>query len=369
MTTPGTSHSGTAFALRAARLRWKCQLTWSRWRGATVDMSSRVGFYRTLWADAARAVSATVVEIAPGMWRIERGGARTFIHNYIVQLDDPVILNIAGDKPLCHAILTDAGLTVPAYRVYTLDETHLAEAFMAADPDACFVVKPAAGTSGARGVTTHIATVKECRRASALASLYGGRILIERWTPGESYRLLFLDGEMIHASRRRGRRLAGDGRRTIAQLIAAAGREGSENGNAAVEQRDVERTLMAQGLRMDSVPAEGASVLVQSAYPTPGGTAQIRTVFDEDATDEIGTELRDEARAAVRAIGSTFAGVDVITCNPRTSLAAAHGVINEINTTPGLHHHYGLSGARRDGRDPAVRVLSRVLVIADDRHP
>ena len=344
-------------SLRAARLQWRARIAWSRWRGTgrAADMSTRVGFYRGLWDDAARAVGATVTELAPGIWRVDRAGARTLIHNYIVQIDDPVILNIAGDKALCHRLLMQEGLPVPAHEVYTLGELEKAERFMARHPGAIFVIKPADGTSGARGVTTHVETAAECRTASALASLYGARILIERWVPGESYRLLFLDGELIHASRRRGDRITGDGTATIAQLIARRG------GDASPEiEREIAATLAAQGLAASAVLEAGREVVIRSTGTGTTRTVQTRTVFDEQATAQIGPELREQARRAVVAIGSAFAGVDIITADPAVALERAGGAINEINTTPGLHHHYGLAGLH-DGPPPAVRVLARLL--------
>ena len=116
----------------------------------------------------------------------------------------------------------------------------------------------------------------------------------------------------------------------------------------------------AQELTIESVPDAGRNVLVQSAYAPLEKNVEIRTVFDEDATEQIGSELRDQAARAVQALGSSFAGVDVITLDPSLPLGKAGGVINEINTTPGLHHHYGLAGGR-GGVAPAVRVLDRLL--------
>jgi cyanophycin synthetase len=320
-------------------------------------MRQFVPFYLKIWTDAAQAVGATVTEMQAGLWRINYGDFSTLIDNYIVQIDDPVTLNVAGDKPLCHRILMESQLPVPDHEIYTLAEFHKVEAFARRHPRALFVVKPAAGTSGARGVTTHLKTVSECRSASVLASLYGKRILIETWIPGESYRLLFLDGLMIHASRRRGLRVTGDGTSTIAQLVDAKIR------HAAVQsQRDVAGTLRAQGLTVHDVLEAGRTVLAMSVDTMSTGNSEMRTVFNEDATEDIGAELQEQAACAVRALGSSFAGVDVIALDAGVPLNVSGGVINEINTTPGLHHHYGLTG-RCHTPDPATRVLARLLRI------
>lgn len=114
----------------------------------------------------------------------------------------PVILQLAGDKAFCYRLFARAGLPVPDHEVYRLKEFYKVERFMQTQADQLLVVKPAKGTSGARGITTHLRNLRECRRASALASLYSDKIIVERWIPGESYRLLVLDGRTIHATRR-----------------------------------------------------------------------------------------------------------------------------------------------------------------------
>ena len=53
--------------------------------------------------------------------------------------------------------------------------------------------------------------------------------------------------------------------------------------------------------------------------------------------------------------------IDIITFNPGISLESSGGVINEINTTPGLHHHYNLLNDH--GTPPAVPVLKYLLGI------
>jgi cyanophycin synthetase len=323
-------------------------------------MSSFTAFYERLWREAAGVVGATLGEVAPGLWRVSRGDRSTLIQNYIVQMDDPVILNVAGDKALCHRLMMAEGLPVGAHEVFTLATLDKALAFMARHPDCAFVVKPAAGTSGARGVTTHLVSPAECRSAAALASLYGAQILIEQWIAGESYRLLFLDGTLIHASRRAGWWVVGDGTSSVDALMRASGAHGAaaHDHNA----RDVSFSLRAQNLSPTSVPERGRRVLVASTVGAAVSQAEIRTVFTHDATADIGEALRQECAAAARAIGSSFAGLDIITLDPGRSLAETGGVINEINTTPGLHHHYGLAGTA-PAVAPAVAVLERLLAI------
>lgn len=353
------------FGLQLLRLRYGLEQRWFRRRGRarSLDMFTLIDFYQNIWASAAATLSAEMVEIDRGIWQVRKDRSSTLIHNYIVQIDDPVVLNIAGDKALCYRLLLKKGLPVPEYTQYTLQEIEKARQFTERYKGWHFVIKPAAGTSGSRGITTHIRTFKECRRASALASLYSTRLLIERWIPGESYRLLFLNGEMIHASRRRGMWIIGDGRSTIQHLVMQQHPADEKGDNGVRSSRavlDRQATLQSQGLHETSIPPSGQRVLVQSALDLPNQDAEVRCVFNEDATHVISPALKEQAARAVRTLDSRFAGVDLITLDPTQLLEKSGGVINEINTTPGLHHHYNLVNTTGETH-PAVDVLRYLL--------
>ena len=133
-----------------------------------------------------------------------------------------------------------------------------------------FVVKPAHGTSGGVGITTHIRNFRDCRNAAALASLYCPDLVIERLIPGESYRVLVLNGEVrIHASRRRGVRVEGDGQSTIVQLVEMAnqrsrGSRGRRRPPLYLSDPEIRATLHAQ--RIDpgtDLPGDGRSILLK----------------------------------------------------------------------------------------------------------
>jgi cyanophycin synthetase len=332
-----------------------------RGREAGIDMNTLTDFYKRVWEDSAREIHADFKELSRGIWKVSRDGVSTYINNYIVQIDDPVLLNLAGDKPLCYSLLKEAGLPVPEHETYTLDTIDKARTFM--EGRGYLVIKPAYGTSGGRGITTHVKTFKEVVHASVLASLYSNEIIIERLATGESYRLLVLDGEMIHASRRRGLRVTGDGSSTIKDLamgeLATGGQFNGARPARLDTDRDTSATLGAQGLSAGSVPSPGVEVLVKSV--TANNYMEVRTVYTEDATGLISEGLEEEAVKAARTIDSRFAGVDIVTPDPSVPLERAGGVIVEVNTTPGLHHHcnFDTNGAKVRTADKVLEYLLR----------
>ncbi len=62
---------------------------------------------------------------------------------------------------------------------------------------------------------------------------------------------------------------------------------------------------------------------------------------------------------AARILKSDFVGVDLIMSDPSAPLDESGGVINEVNTTPALHHHYDINVERFP--EPAVEALSLLL--------
>ncbi len=331
-------------------------------RRREVYFEQRVDQYRRMWQAIARAAGARFRELAPDLWELERDGRRTRVCNYQMEFDNPVVLAMAGRKPLMHRLLAGHGLAVPEHLVFRLRELERAEDFLAAHPLGC-VIKPANGFGG-KVVTTHVQTVREVRRAALLASLYSGELLMEPMVAGECYRLLVLDGHMIHAVKRAGPRLTGDGRRTVAELVAAENRRRRAAGERPLtDDRDYRFTLAYQDLGPQSVPAQGQVFLVKSVNdPLQRGGVEVRTVYNEVVTDQVCDAVRRDAEAAARVLGGEFIGVDLITRDITRPLAEVGGVINEVNTTPALHHHY--DSRREDYPQPALQVLESLLAKA-----
>jgi D-alanine-D-alanine ligase-like ATP-grasp enzyme len=321
----------------------------------------RVAEYRAMWRAVADELGASFVELADDAWELRLNGRRTRVLNDLLEFDDPVTLQIAGRKPLVYQLLRERGLRVPDHLVFRLDQLEEAYGFLERHSLGC-VVKPADGTSSGQGVTTHVQTRRELKRAAILASLYCRSILIEPLVAGECYRVLMLRGQMIHAVRRRGLRVHGDGRSSLSRLLSATSQRRETNGQAPITiDRDCLFTVRAQGLTLDYVPDSGQEVLVKSIGAT-SERAELRTVYDETVTDGIGDALRANAEQAACALGSALIGVDFITPDASIPLEESGGVINEVNTTPGLHHHYQ-AAAERYPR-PALPIASVLLGIS-----
>ncbi|MBI3766692.1 MAG: cyanophycin synthetase, partial [Ignavibacteriales bacterium] len=249
-------------------------------------------------------------------------------------------MKLARNKPLVLKLLSDHGIMVPEYCEFTL--RNIAPAIEFLHHHSPCVVKPAHGTAGGEGVTTNVRSIRELKRAAIFASLYGHTLLMERQIPGESYRLLYLNGELIDAIRRRSPRVIGDGTSTIRELIKRENeRRAYLNGTEGLTwlraDLDCRATLRAGGRTLNTVPKSGEEIVVKQA--ANDNSSRENESVRHLLCDQL---IREGARAAM-IVDVRLAGVDLITTDPRRPLKESGGVINEVNTTPGLHYHYQVS--------------------------
>jgi D-alanine-D-alanine ligase-like ATP-grasp enzyme len=328
-------------------------------RSGQIYVEDRIAEYREMWRAVAESQDAVFTVLCEDLWEIGRNGRKTRIRNDILEFDNPVTLDIAGRKPLIYQLLNGRGMPVPPHKVYAYDRWATAAPFLRRHPLGC-VVKPANGTSSGRGVTTHILNDRELRRASILASLYCKELLIEPMIAGECYRLLVLDGRVIHAVCRRGHRLIGDGRSTIAELIQKENERLARGGSTGLPiDLDCRFNLAYQHLSLESIPAAESAVLVKSVNASARRFSEVRTVYNTVVTDAICADLAEKAVIAAEVLRSRFVGVDFITTDCSRPLQQTRGVINEVNTTPGLHHHY--DRARQKYPEVAPYILRALL--------
>lgn len=309
----------------------------------TVYVWNRVPYYRQLWEEACEICGYTLVELKNDTWEIQdEGRPVTRINNCYLELDNPVTLETAGNKRVTYELLARSGVPVTPHRAFSLGDMSAMDRFIEEQPGP-FVVKPGYGTGSGIGVTTHLEQRADCEKAAVFASMYCPEILIEQHVPGEVYRLLFLGDRVIAASRRSGLWLVGDGTTSLKELYLRRRPEDVDS-STWLDDPDFVTTVKLQGLAMDRVPPEGERVLVKSVADATRSTSEVRTVYDQDALDALAPEIIADAELAARTLRSEFCGVDIITPDPSRSLADAGGVVGEINTTPGLHHHYRLNG-------------------------
>lgn len=323
------SRTLTALALRAAsRLNPRERALYR------VERELRLKFYGQYWAQTARNLGATCEPYPRGLLRLSTRDGAVFVREQYVQLDDGVTLEIAGDKQISQPLLREIGLPVPRFAVLTPGDRPDLDSLLN-DLGRPIVCKPARGYAGL-AVSTGITGANQLAEAIRQARRVSDDVLVEEQISGENYRLLFLDGHLVDAVHRRRPTVVGDGKRNLRALITrensirARGRPVSSLFMLRVTP-DMERYLNKAGLTMRAVPA-------------PGEVIELSDVVNRSAARDNTslplakvTHFADLGCLIQRILPLDFLAVDVITSNINDPHAPY--VINEINTTPGLHHH------------------------------
>lgn len=315
-------------------------------------------FYDRYWLAVAQRLGATCEKWDFGYHRLSRDGRTAIVRLSELRLDDHLTLDLMGNKALTLRLLIEQGFDVPRHARFTLSDLRPAVSLMARTGRP-IVVKPVSGTGGGSGVTTGITGKAGLARAAWLASRFDTDLLAEEQIEGHSYRLLYLDGQLIDAIRRDPPRLTGDGKSTVRALVAAENHRRLHDRpftalNPLRLDRDALNYLKAQNLTASSRPALGETVVVK------------RAVNQNAAADNhvlTGTVHPATVAACARLTGNLgvrLAGIDILARDIAKPLTRENGLIGEINTTPGLHHHELVAG-QPDGRGIAALIVEHMF--------
>jgi cyanophycin synthetase len=262
---------------------------------------------------------------------------------------------IAQDKQLTKKLLAAAGVPVPAGRAVRDAEDAWAAACEIGLP---VVVKPLDGNQG-KGVTVNITSKEQLVKAYAVATEFRDNILVERYMPGNDFRLLVVGDRLVAAARRDPPKVAGDGVHTIAQLVEQINqdpRRGSGHSTSLTKIRfdDIAHgCLAAQGFSADSIPAKGQRVnLRNNANLSTGGSAT-------DVTDDVHPDVAARAVDAAHMIGLDICGVDVVSDSILRPLEEQGGGVVEVNAAPGLRMHLAPSFGK--GRPVGEAIISMLF--------
>lgn len=262
---------------------------------------------------------------------------------------------IAQDKQLTKKLLAAAGVPVPAGRaVRDADDAWKA----AQEIGLPVVVKPLDGNQG-KGVTVNITGEEQLRKAYEVASTFRDNILVERYMPGNDFRLLVVGDRLVAAARRDPPKVVGDGVSTIAQLVEQVNkdpRRGAGHSTSLTKIRFDEiaiECLSKQGFSAESIPLKGQRVnLRNNANLSTGGSAT-------DVTDDVHPDVAARAVAAAHMIGLDICGVDVVSDSILRPLEEQGGGVVEVNAAPGLRMHLAPSFGK--GRAVGEAIVSMLF--------
>jgi cyanophycin synthetase len=300
------------------------------------------------------------------LFQLGWGAQQKRLHATVTGDTSHVAVGVAGDKQLTKALLQEAGVPVPqGALVHSAEEAQRAAARL----QGRVAVKPLDGNHG-RGVSTACATPADVAQAYQLARQYSRDVIVERHIEGQDYRVLVAGKRVAAAARRRPPSVIGDGASTLRALVEQENRhpargEGHSNILSTIPLDGAAETeLRRQGYTWDSVPADGALVLLRgNANLSSGGTA-------EDVTGLLPEETRELCVRAARKVGLDVAGIDLVCADIARPLQEQDGAVIEVNAAPGIRmHHYPSAGTPRDAAGAIVEAMfgeadGRIPVIA-----
>jgi cyanophycin synthetase len=286
-----------------------------------------------------------------------------------ISTESHLAADIALNKDLTNRMVRDAGLPVPPSIRVRDEEGAVAAAREIGYP---VVLKPLDGNHG-RGVGVNLQDEAAVRAHYPLAGgeTHTGTVLVEKFIPGNTYRILVVGGRAVAVTEEVPAHVVGDGSHTIRELVRVTNadpRRGHGSENLLVRIRLDESAIemaQKQGYGPDDVPPAGKHVqLVRTAHISLGG-------ISIDRTDEAHPYNALIAEQAAQVIGLQVAGIDLISIDIAQSVRETGGAICEVNAGPGLGLHIEpVEGKPRDVARPVVELLfppgatSRIPIVA-----
>ena len=304
-----------------------------------------------------RGIPTQPVEVRPSLIEFGNGAYRRRLSAITTSMTPHNACEIASSKYLTNHVLRMAGVPVPVGETARTVDEAVEVAGRIGYP---VVVKPVYGAR-ARGVFVDLGSEARVREfyPLAAAAAYAEPVLVERSVPGRDYRILVINDQVAAAIERVPAFVAGDGIRTVGQLIDAANadprRSTSESLPLYPIYIDVKTTdvLAQQGLTVDDVPPGGAKVKLKPTGSVRGGGAAV------DCTDRIHPDNARIACLAAKAVGLDIAGIDLIMPDISRSMLSSGGAVLEVNHGPGFNQH--LFPAEGSARDPGAFVIDMLF--------
>lgn len=205
------------------------------------------------------------------------------------------------------------------------------------------IVKPNSGSQGTDVALVH--TKRDFYRAARAIFKRDKIMLVQQPVSGTDYRLVVLDDKVLSAYARIPLAVVGDGRSTIAALIAkteAEFRRAKRDTHIRAHDPRIRERLRRSRLTLASVPKKGERItLLDNANLSAGGTSL-------DVTAQVHPAFKKLAVQLTKDMGLRLCGVDLMIDGDiaKKPLPGTYWIL-EINAAPGLDH-YARSGKAQE---------------------
>lgn len=271
--------------------------------------------------------------------------------------ENPVSCRLCCNKYLTYKVLEDKGIKhFPKHGLYSFKD--IKNTYRDFQEWNCpVVIKPCTGTHGGTGVTVNIRTVKELKKAIAQSFVYNREYyLMEQYIEGFHFRVLTLKGDFIACSQRIPAKIIGNGKDSIKKLIQRENyKRSTVNSEEAlypiIIDNEVKRKLKSMSKTLGTVLDENEEIYVHDVLNLHVGSAAINV---ENVSDDIKAICEKVAKI----LNVYLVGFDIITSDICKPLYETNGVINEVNTCPGLEVIYKVT-------NPKTRIDVAEIILRD----
>ncbi|RNA67588.1 ATP-grasp domain-containing protein [Alteribacter keqinensis] len=241
-------------------------------------------------------------------------------------------VEIGSDKDETKVWLAKAGVPVPEGFMFNQDDSDEMILKQVESIGYPLVLKPTNGSLG-NGVITNLKNDIELIKALSYVrnDLGYEEIIVERYVPGEEYRVYVVEDKVIAAYNRVPANIIGDGHHTIEELIELKNKQRKKNARLfscliEIDEETLE-FINKEGYNLQTIPERGKKIFLKEKTNVSAGGDPV------DVTDDLPQTIKQIAIDALNAIpGLYHGGVDIIVDleNPNIEKSA---VVIELNPT------------------------------------
>lgn len=273
------------------------------------------------------------------------------LHRMMTDRTPHLAFRLASSKTRTLHMLHEAGLPVPRH----VPAANVAEAQTAAQQIGFPVVVKPVNTDRGVGITVGVTSGQSLEQAYRHARGFDVEVAVEEFIPGETFRLVVVDGRFIAAACTQPTPVMGDGKSTVRDILTRINMStmrgpGHQKPLTWIElDEEAQEILKSQSLTPDSVLPFGRTIRLRSASNLSRGGQSV------SVTESVHPDNRALAETCAQVIGLDIAGIDFRSGAIDKSWQEGHGAVIEVNPSPGLRMH--IHPARGQDADLATPIL------------
>jgi D-alanine-D-alanine ligase-like ATP-grasp enzyme len=270
------------------------------------------------------------------VFECKKKNKKIYFRGTVTNLNKSLSRFLAHDKITTNEILRTKKLPIPETLVIKRENTPVKSTLPLRTflkQHRCLVVKPS-DTDHGHGITLGIKTMKNLIDAISYAMEESDTadVLIQRQVPGQEFRFLVLEGQVIFVANRQPPFVVGDGKNTVRELVEIKNADPRRGNDYLLPMAKIdfdEITRFIESKILESIPSKGEKIqLLGTSNLSRGGEST-------NCTKLALNFLKDVAIKAAEACDLGIAGVDIVTTDIEKG-NTKNSFVLEVNVSPGL---------------------------------